>query len=121
MCGAPGYCASFLLLRSSRLGCITSEDKVGRFGLLVAGKAGLHESSLGRFIILEVTESPAAGCSVLRRILDHKLNVCVSAGNEKKYALAKDLVVFIRRDVPVMQSSDDRAVGVRELPLRERL
>jgi hypothetical protein len=54
---------------SSCSGCssgrVTSEDQVGRFGLLVAGKAGLQESRVGGFAVLEVTEPPAAGCCVL--------------------------------------------------------
>src|SRR5579863_2251844 len=44
---------------------VVSKDKVGRFGLLVTGEAGFHESRVGRFAVLEVTEPPASGCGVL--------------------------------------------------------
>jgi len=34
--------------------CVTGEDKVARFGLIVAGEAGFHERLVGRFAILEM-------------------------------------------------------------------
>jgi hypothetical protein len=96
--------------------CVTSKDKVGCFGLLMAGEAGFHESCIARFAVCEVPEPPAAGCGVLFRVLDHELNVGGRAGN-KRLDLAKDFVVFVRRDVTVMQSRKDCAVRKRKLPL----
>jgi hypothetical protein len=42
-----------------------SKDIVGRFGLLVAGEAAFHKRRVAMFAVCEVTEPPAAGCSVL--------------------------------------------------------
>jgi hypothetical protein len=43
--------------------CVTGEDKVARFGLIVAGEAGLHERLVVRwFAVLEVSETPTARC-----------------------------------------------------------
>jgi hypothetical protein len=82
--------------------CVTGEDKVARFDLIVAGEAGFHERLVGRFAVLEVSEAPTARCGVLFCVLDHKLNVRWGAGYER-LGLAKDFVVFLRRHVPVMQ------------------
>jgi hypothetical protein len=95
--------------------CITSEDEVGVFGLLVAREAGLHESSVGRFAVLEVCEAPASGCCVLFGIFDHELNVCGRAGNERLNT-TEDFVVFVRRDAAVMQGSNEGAIRERQLP-----
>src|ERR1700690_3193701 len=73
---------------------ITSKNQVTRFGLLVAGEAAFHKCRVARFAVCEVSEPPAAGCSVLFRVLDHKLNVRGLPGNER-LSLAKDLVVFL--------------------------
>src|SRR5208282_1765465 len=97
-----------------------SKDKVAPFGLLVAGEAAFHKRRVARFAVREVTEPPAAGCGVLGRVLDHKLNVRRGAGN-KRLSLAKDFVVFLRRDVTVMQSCNDRAVREWKLPCPEGL
>jgi hypothetical protein len=97
--------------------CVTGEDKVARFDLIVAGEAGFHERLVARFAILEVSEAPTARCGVLFCVLDHKLNVRWGAGYER-LGLAKDFVVFLRRHVTVMQSGDDRAVWERDLPFR---
>jgi len=102
------------LLQLSISRCIAGEDKVGSLCLLVAGEAGLHECRISRFTVLEMPEPPASGCRVLRRVLDHELNVCGRSRNERLH-FAKDLVVFIRRDVSVMQSGHDCAVREREL------
>jgi hypothetical protein len=41
--------------------CVTGEDKVARFDLIVAGEAGFHEHLVARrFAILEVSETPTA-------------------------------------------------------------
>ena len=48
------------MLWSLGLRRVTGEDKVASFGLLVAGKAGFHERLVGRFAVVEVSESPAA-------------------------------------------------------------
>jgi len=45
--------------------CITGKDKVGRFGLLMAGEAAFHKRRVTSFAVREVTEPPAAGCSIL--------------------------------------------------------
>ena len=95
--------------------CVTGEDKVARFDLIVAGEAGFHERLVARFAVLEVSETPTARCWVLFCVLDHKLNVRWGAGYER-LGLAKDFVVFLRRHVTVMQSGNDRAVWERELP-----
>src|SRR5262245_52866699 len=60
--------------------CVTGEDKVTRFDLIVAGKAGFHEGLVARFAVLEVSETPTARRGVLFCILDHKLNVRWGAG-----------------------------------------
>jgi hypothetical protein len=54
-----------LLLYFSASRCITSKDKVGRFGFLVAGEAAFHKGRVAGFAVREVTEAPAAGCGVL--------------------------------------------------------
>src|SRR6516165_4659184 len=104
-----GGLSDFCLANGGFLLCVTGEDKVARFGLIVAGEAGFHERSVGRFAVLEVSETPTASRGVLLCILDHKLNVRWSAGYER-LGLAKDFVVFLRRHVSVMQSGSDRAV-----------
>ena len=49
-----------------RLWCVTREDEVSCFHLLVASEAGLHHRLVGRrFAILEVTKPPPAGRGVL--------------------------------------------------------
>src|SRR5262252_4619864 len=95
--------------------CVTREDKVARFDLIVAGKAGFHERLVARFAVLEVSGTPTARCGVLFCFLDHKLNVRWGAGYER-LGLAKDFVVFLRRHVTEMQSGNDRAVWERDLP-----
>src|SRR6516164_7865308 len=101
------------LLPSERLLCVTGEDKVARFDLIVAGEAGFHERLVARrFTVLEVSETPTARCGVLFCVLDHKLNVCWGTGYER-LGLTKDFVVFLRRHVTVMQSGNDRAVWER--------
>ena len=120
--GSPGFAADYqpqarqdLVGERWFLWCVTSEDKVARFGLIVAGKAGLHERRGGRFAVLEVSKTPTASRGVLFCIFDHKLNVRWGAGYER-LGLAKDFVVFLRRHVTVMQSGNDRAVWERDLP-----
>ena len=54
-----------VLLYFSASRCITSKDKVGRFGLLVAGEAAFHKGRVAGFAVREVTEAPAARCGVL--------------------------------------------------------
>ena len=82
------------------------EYQITPAGLLVARETAFHERRVCRFASLEVSKSPATGCSVLGRVLDHELDVRRSAGN-KRLSLAEDFVVFIRRNVVVVQSSDD--------------
>src|SRR5215469_15872545 len=89
-------------------GCVPGEDEVARFGLIVAGEAGFHKRLLAGFAVFEVSESPAARRGVFLRVLDHKLNVCGGAGDER-LGLAKDLVVFLRRHVTVVQGCNDCA------------
>src|SRR5215831_11404343 len=50
--------------------CVTGEDKVARFDLIVAGKAGFHECLVARFAVLEVSETPTARCGILFCVLD---------------------------------------------------
>src|SRR5580693_5185249 len=100
------------------LRCIPSKDKVGRFGLLVAGEAAFHKRRITSFAVCEVTESPSAGRRVLFGVLDHKLNVRRGPGNER-LGLPEDFVVFVRRDITVVQSSNDGAVRVRKLVIPE--
>jgi hypothetical protein len=64
---------------------------------------------------LEMTKSPAAGRRILCRVLNHELNVCGGAGNER-LRLAEDLVVCIRLDISVMQRGNDCAVREWVLP-----
>jgi hypothetical protein len=61
----PDVRVSFLsaLFFASR--CISSKDKVARFGLLVAGEAAFYKRRVARFAVCEVSEPPAAGCGVL--------------------------------------------------------
>ena len=83
------------MVLSFALGRVVSEDKVGRFGLFVAGQAATHKCRVARFAICpEVPEPPTAGCSVLGGVLDHKLNVRGGAGDER-LSLSKDFVVFL--------------------------
>ena len=76
------------------------EDKVLGFARLVARKAGFVQRLVGRFAVLKLSEPPAARRRVLFRVLDHELNVCGGAGNERLYA-AEDLVVLLRRYVEI--------------------
>src|SRR6516225_615462 len=100
--------------------CVTGEDKIARFDLIVAGEAGLHERLVARFAVLEVSKTPTARRGVLFCVLDHKLNIRWGAGYER-LSLAKDFVVFLRRHVTVMQSGNDGAVWERDLPFTVRL
>ena len=54
---------------------VMREYQITLAGLLVAGETAFHERRVCRFAVLEVTKSPATGCGVLGRVLDHKLNV----------------------------------------------
>ena len=94
------------------------EDQVGGCSFLVARETGLHEGRGRGFAVLKVTESPAAGCGVFCRVLDHELNVGGSAGNER-LDLAEDFVVLVLWNVLVMKSDEDRAVGERIFAVAE--
>src|SRR4029453_19161774 len=92
-------------------------DRVSSFRLLVAGEAGLHHRLIGRrFAVLEMTESPPTGRGVLFLVLDHELNVRGGAGYER-LVTTKDLVVFLGRNVTIVQSGNDCALRKRELPV----
>src|SRR5260370_35709460 len=67
-----------------------------------------------------MTEPPAACHGVLFRIPDHKLNVRGLAGYER-LGSTKDLVIFLRWGMTVVQSRDDCAVGERKRPATVRL
>ncbi len=99
-----------------QLGCVMREDEVTSLDLIVAGEAGFHERLVAGLAVFEVSEPPAARRGILRRVLDHKLNVRGGAGDER-LGSAKDFVVFVRRDVTVVQSGNDRAVREWKLPL----
>jgi hypothetical protein len=60
-----GTSSRSFLLSFSASRCVTSKDKVGCFGFLMAGEAGFHESRVRGFAVLEVTEPPAARGDVL--------------------------------------------------------
>jgi hypothetical protein len=82
----------------------------------VARSARFEQRLAERFpVSVEMSESPAAGSGVLFRVLDLYLNVCVRAG-DKGLLAPKDLVVLIRRNVLVVQSDDDCAVGKGRAP-----
>jgi hypothetical protein len=46
------------------LRCVTGEDQVALFDSLVAGKAGFEHCLVGRFAVVKMSESPAAGRGV---------------------------------------------------------
>ena len=92
------------------------EDAVASLGPIVAGEAAFHGRRSGRFAVYEGSEPPAVRRGVLRGVLDHKLNVRGGARDER-LGLAKNFVVFLGRDVTVVQSGNDRAVREWELPL----
>src|SRR5579862_3300931 len=92
------------------LGRVMGEYEVGRRGLVVTGETGFHGRRGGGFAIYEGSESPSASRGVLRGVLDHELNVRGGTCDER-LGLAKDFVVFLRRDVAVVQSRDDCAFG----------
>src|SRR6266852_488935 len=102
--------------RSRDLRCVTGEDKVTSFGLIVTREASFHQSLVARFAVFEVSEPPASRRGVLCGVLDHKLNVRGRAGNERLRS-AKDFVVFLRWDVTVVQSRNDCTVRERNLAL----
>ena len=65
----------------------------------MAGEASLELCFGARSsVFIEVTEPPASGRGILFRVLDHKLNVRGRPGHER-LGIAKDFVVFRRRDV----------------------
>ena len=86
------------------------EYQITPAGLLVARETAFHERRVCRFAVLEVAKSPATGCRVLGRVLDHKLNVGRRAGN-KRLGLAEDFVVLLRWNVTVVQRGDDSRLG----------
>jgi hypothetical protein len=98
------------------LRCVMREDEVASLGLIVAGETGFHGCRGRGFAVYESSEPPAARRGVLGGVFDHKLNVRGGARDER-LGLAKDLVVFRRRDVTIVQSSNDRAVRVWKLAL----
>ena len=87
----PRSCVTLLLSERRCLLCVTGEDKVARFDLIVAGEAGFHERLVAGFAVLEVSKTPTACCGVLFCVLDHKLNVRWGAGYER-LGLAKTLL-----------------------------
>ena len=96
-------------------GCILGEDEVAR-SFRVAGGAGFEQRLGARFtVFIEVSEAPSARRGVFLRVLDHKLNVGGWPGNEG-LGTAKDFVIFLRRDMTVVQSGNDCAVRKWELP-----
>src|SRR6267378_1460821 len=82
----------------------------------MTGKTALEHCPVDWFAIVELSEPPAARRGVFLGVFDHKLNVLGEAGN-KRLGSAKDFVVFLRRDVVVVQSGNDCAVRERKLPL----
>ena len=74
------------------------ENKVASFDRQVAGEAGFEICFVVRFAAFELSEPPSARRGVSFRVLDHKLNIRGISGHER-LGSAKDLVVFLRRDV----------------------
>jgi hypothetical protein len=91
------------------------KDQVASLDLVVAGEAAFYGCHGGGFAVYEGSEPPAARGRVLRRVLDHKLNVRGGTCHER-LGLAKDLV-FLRRDVTVVQGGNDRAIREWKRPL----
>src|SRR6185436_2511481 len=82
----------------------------------MAGEASFHQCPVNWFAVaVEVTEPPTSSRGVLLGVLDHKLNVRWRPGNER-LGTAKDFVVFLRRDVTIVQSCNDCALRERKLP-----
>jgi hypothetical protein len=90
------------------------EYEVPRFNGHVARKTGFEQRLVGRFAVFKLSEPPTARGRVFFFILDHKLNICGSTGNEG-LATAKDFVVFLGRDVTPGQPGNNCAVRERQL------
>src|ERR1700677_2930354 len=90
--------------------CVTGEDEVASFGGLVAGIATLESSLGGGFAVVEFSEPPAAGRGVFACILDHELNPFLGGPGHERLGMAKDFVVFLRRDIIPGETGNDGAV-----------
>ena len=58
----------------------------------MAGKALFGHRLVDRFVVCEMSKSPAAGRGVLSEVLDHELNIRGGTGNERLFP-HKDFVV----------------------------
>src|SRR5215475_13170618 len=100
----PAIChvLSSFQAHANSLGRVTGEDQIALFHFLVTREAGLHKCVVNWFAVtVEVTEPPTSSRGVLLGVLDHKLNVRRSPGNERLIA-SKDFVVFRRLDEAVV-------------------
>src|SRR5215471_15649433 len=86
MCSTEMVCevaAAFMVALFILLWCVLSKDEVVIFGRYVAGEARVHQLHVAGFTVGKITEAPAAGRGIFRRILHHELYVHARAGNER--------------------------------------
>src|ERR1700722_10034896 len=72
-------------------------------------KTGLGLRLVYRFTVCELTKSPASGCGVPFRILDHELHVSWRPGNERLLT-TKDFVVLLGRNVFPSQTGNNCSI-----------
>src|SRR5512144_2029529 len=78
----------------------------------VAGKAGVVHRLVGGFVVVKVSEPPAAG----RGVLDHKLNPVLEWPGHERLETAKGFATFLQRDVIPGEPGNDGAVREWKLP-----
>src|SRR5512144_1167560 len=78
----------------------------------VAGKAGVVHRLVGGFVVVKVSEPPAAG----RGVLDHKLNPVLGWPGHERLETAKGFATFLQRDVIPGEPGNDGAVREWKLP-----
>src|SRR5687768_4318689 len=116
-CGLSSSVIGVLLVRlvgpviSTQLWLVTREDEVPLFDVLVTGMALFHICFWTRFtFLIKLCVTPAAGCRVLLRVLDHELQVPGrSFAWNKRLLTPKRFIVLLRRDVFPSYSAYDRA------------
>ena len=98
------------------LGCVMREDQVGSLGLIMAGEAAFHRRRLGGFAVYEGSEPPSA--PVASYFAESFTINCIFVGEPgtKDWGWPKTLL-FLRRDVTIVQSGNDSSVRERKLPL----
>ena len=75
------------------------EDKIARFDSLMAGEAALKHRFAGRQTFVELCEPPTARGGIFFGFLDHELNSVRRRARHERLAPAKDIIVFLRRDI----------------------